>query len=132
MLHPCVTCTYYFLLLWVYLDSIYEWICGIFSVQVCDVAVAPTLTMSWLYDVCTMFVGIRDYANIHYRLGWHLFHIFLQVVKCLQNELFGANHNFLFLPNLEFYTVYVFWRCSNKWESDEVGVGANFGDYEKS
>jgi serine/threonine protein kinase len=55
--------------LWVSLHSIYEWICGIFSVQVCDVAMAPTLTMSWLYNVCTMFVGIRDYANIHYRLG---------------------------------------------------------------
>jgi hypothetical protein len=106
----------------VYLDSIYEWICGIFSVQVCNVAMAPTLTMSWLYDVCIMFVGIRDYANIHYRLG--IFHIFLEVVKCLQNELFGANHNFLFLPNLEFYTAYIFWRS--------VRVGANFGDYEES
>jgi hypothetical protein len=122
MLHHCVTCTYCFLLLWVYLDSIYEWICGIFSVQVCNVAMAPTLTMSWLYDVCIMFVGIRDYANIHYRLG--IFHIFLEVVKCLQNELFGANHNFLFLPNLEFYTAYIFWRS--------VRVGANFGDYEES
>jgi tRNA A-37 threonylcarbamoyl transferase component Bud32 len=76
MLHPCVTCTYYFLLLWVYLDSIYEWICGIFSVQVCDVAVAPTLTMSWLYDVCTMFVGIREYTNIHYRLGISFIYFF--------------------------------------------------------
>jgi hypothetical protein len=76
MLHPCVTCTYCFLLLWVYLDSIYEWICGIFSVQVCNVAVPPTLTMSWLYNVCTMFVGIRDYANIHYRLGISFIYFF--------------------------------------------------------
>jgi hypothetical protein len=116
--------------LWVYLDSIYEWICGIFSVQVCDVAVASTLTMSWLYDVCTMFVGKRDYTNIHYRLGISFIYFFK--LLCLQNELFGAYHNFLFLPNLEFYTVYVFWRCSNKWERDGVRVGANFGDYEKS
>jgi hypothetical protein len=62
--------------LWVYLDSIYEWICGIFSVQVRDVAVAPTLTMSWLYDVCTMFVGIREYTNIHYRLGISFIYFF--------------------------------------------------------
>jgi hypothetical protein len=106
MLHRCITCSYCFLLLWVYLDSIYEWICGIFSVQVCDVAVASTLTMSWLYDVFTMFVGKRDYTNIHYRLGISFIYFFK--LLCLQNELFGAYHNFLFLPNLEFYTVYVF------------------------
>jgi hypothetical protein len=58
------------------LHSIYEWICGIFSLQVCDVAMAPTLTMSWLYDVCTMLVGIRDYANIHYKLGISVIYFF--------------------------------------------------------
>jgi hypothetical protein len=73
--------------LWVYLDSIYEWICGISSVQVCNVAVAATLTMSWLYDACTMFVGIRDYTNIHYRLGISFIYFFKLVSAFEMNWL---------------------------------------------
>jgi hypothetical protein len=48
----------------------------VYSLKVCDVAMAPTLTMSWLYDVCTMLVGIRDYANIHYKLGISVIYFF--------------------------------------------------------
>ncbi len=72
MLHHSVTCTYCFLLLYIAFMNGFV----VYSLKVCDVAMAPTLTMSWLYDVCTMLVGIRDYANIHYKLGISVIYFF--------------------------------------------------------
>ncbi len=107
MLHHGVTCTYCFLLLWAYLDSNYEWICGIFSVQVCNVAVAPTLTMSWLYDVCTMFVGIRDYTNIHYRLGISFIYFF-KLLSAFKMNCLEQITNFYFCQIWSFIRVMFF------------------------